>query len=143
VVGAAENKSLSCVRKPSLEAPMSKEPEDPDRFEWFEVLDARDANDAVESVVRIGCDACVPPRNTVFGGVGMRGGNCFDTENDRIVSTPPLFRARDTKHVKLSTKYFRSFFMLLRSTQTNPSIPKPKPQTTISASDVHLSRTTW
>ncbi len=38
----------------------------------------------------------------------------------RIVSTPPLFFNWLTKHVKLSTKYFLSFFILLH-TNTNPT----------------------
>lgn len=66
-----------------------------------ECVDPMDAMETLDPDVGMGCCCC--PFFTVLGGVGTSGGSCFDTENDRMVSTPPLFRALDTKHVKFST----------------------------------------
>lgn len=46
--------------------------------------------------------------------VGIRG---LLMANERTLSTPPELRTRVTKQVRLSMKYFLSFFMLLRIPQ--------------------------
>lgn len=53
--------------------------------------------------------------------VGAMGGSLLlmPTWKERKVSTPPLLRTRETKHDKLSTKYFLSFFIPL----SNPTTP--------------------
>lgn len=107
-MGAPENASLSCVRKPSLEAtPNEPEEADPRLVRW----EARDAIETVDPDVAMGWTL---PFDREWAGVGTSGGSCFVTEKERIVSTPPLCRARETKHVKCSMKYLRSLFIVLK-----------------------------
>lgn len=49
----------------------------------------------------------------VRGVFGTLGGSGLLMANERTLSTPPEFLTRVTKHVKLSMKYFRSFFIVL------------------------------
>jgi hypothetical protein len=55
------------------------------------------------------------PDDGPLGVVGAIGGSLLLViAKERMVSTPPLLVKRDTKHARLSTKYFRSFFMCLQ-----------------------------
>lgn len=46
-------------------------------------------------------------------GFGSPCESCLLIAKDLMLSTPPEFRTLVTKHVKLSMKYFLSFFMVL------------------------------
>lgn len=85
-------------------------------------LESPPSSNVVEDMDDPRCE-CVEPKEvlefggmvgTLFAGLGTMGGSLLVTAKERMVSTPPLFRARETKHDKLSTKCFLSFFMFLK-----------------------------
>lgn len=88
VVGAPEKASLSCVRKPSLEATPNEFDEADPRWEKLDPIDAMETAEPEEGVGRL--MLWLLPFMRVLGGVGTSGGSCFVTEKERMVSTPPL-----------------------------------------------------
>lgn len=63
------------------------------------------------------CAAKLVDRKLLILEDGTTGISGLLIANERTLSTPPEFRTRVTKHVKLSMKYFLSFFMFLHKTQ--------------------------